>query len=325
MIELRYPGKLFILGEYAIMESGSKAILVSVNRYLEAKLIQSDFLHIESEYGILTEHTQDKKMNYVKAALEVAKELLNYHKVSFKNFHLSLSSQLNDANNRKYGFGSSGVVIVATLDSILKYHNIELSKLELFKLSVLTQSRMNLLSSGADLATSIYQGFICYTRYNINSIQKDVSCIYEPWKDLRIQELNWDIHIAVGYTNKSHDTNKALQSFKLLKKQQPQIYHEMISKAQVIVKSALDSNLNMAMNQYRDWMLELQNQLSYTIETETLSNLIESAKSLGLSAKVSGSGGGDCGIALYNNKESLSLLKEAWIKQGIQYIEGAII
>ncbi len=38
MIETRAPGKLFIAGEYAVVEAGEPAVLVAVDRFLYVRL-----------------------------------------------------------------------------------------------------------------------------------------------------------------------------------------------------------------------------------------------------------------------------------------------
>lgn len=136
MIEVTYPGKLFILGEYSIMEKNHSAIIVSVNRYIKGIIEAHPTLIIESDYGKFTDTTYDEKMNYVKTAYEVSVDYLSLKDLAIKPFKLTLTSELNNAQNQKYGFGSSGVVIVSVIDAVLKFHNVKLDKETLFKLSV---------------------------------------------------------------------------------------------------------------------------------------------------------------------------------------------
>lgn len=324
MISVSFPGKLFILGEYAIMEPGNTALIASVNRYIEAKITKNGSLYIESDFGSITDTMVDPKMDYVFAALNVAKDLIKHHSHDFNPFKLKLISELNSENNKKYGFGSSGVVIIATLDAILKFHNITLNKLELFKLAVVTQKRMNRYSSGGDLAASIYPGIVVYTRYDLQSVKEDVSCIYDAWDKLDIYNIDNPYTIEVGYTGKSHDTNVALEVFKSMKSTKPEIYKELLKQSQIIVKKGITEDLLEAVTQYRQWMLRLQSYLEYDIETRKLTDLIENANTLNYHAKISGSGGGDCGIALTQTIEDNTKLKKMWNLHDIELIEGAI-
>ncbi len=55
------------------------------------------------------------------------------------------------------------------------------------------------------------------------------------------------------------------------------------------------------------------------IETDALTDLIESANELSLAAKVSGAGGGDCGIAvgLQVTEETRARLRQKWLEKGV--------
>ena len=322
MIEVKYPGKLFILGEYAIMKEGNNAIIAAVNRYLSAKIEASKTLEIISDFGNLREDNFEiSDLIYVKEAYNVAKDYLELKDIDIKTFKMVIESELNAKENLKYGFGSSGVVVVAVIDAILKFHEIELDKLSLFKLAVVSQYRMGKLSSGGDLASAIYGKIIHYRRYNLDNVSKDVKSVLKPWTNLEINYIGLDEDIHVGFTNKSHETNDALIKLKEFSKQDN--YATFIEKGNQIVLDFLsDKDIAKAINNYRTWMLDLENNLNYKIEIKRLSDLIDSAKELGLSAKISGSGGGDCGIAI--GQVDQDVLKSKWSELGIEYIEEAI-
>lgn len=326
MIEVKYPGKLFILGEFAIMEPGNTAIISAVNRFLYARIETSDTLHIETDYGSVNEHTlyTQEEMAYVAVAYDVSKDYCNVHNIDFKPFKLTLESELNSQENKKYGFGSSGVVIVATLSAILKFHGLEIDRRTLFKLAVVAQKRMNKMSSGGDLAASIYGGLIRYTRYDLTEVTDDVSCVFKDWNHLIIEPLKHDLNFEVCWTKESHDTNKALKNFRKLKENKPKEYIELLQEANDIVLNALDDDILSSIALYRNWMLKLSKIINYEIETEALTTLIEISESLGYEAKVSGSGGGDCGIAMSKNNDLKEALIEKWEENGLEYIKDGI-
>ena len=76
-----------------------------------------------------------------------------------------------------------------------------------------------------------------------------------------------------------------------------------------------------SVSKYRNWMLELQDVLDYEIETPELTALIESAKEVGYEAKISGSGGGDCGFVISKDPIDREKLKATWTNLGLEYIE----
>ena len=308
MIEVKYPGKLFLLGEYSIMEPNHSAFILAVKRYLYAQIKESKTLLIQSDYGTITNINDiSKDMRYVGEAYQVAQDYLELKGHDLKPFELTLTSELNSEANEKYGFGSSGVVIVSTIDAILKFHHINVDKLTLFKLSVLAQYRMNTLSSGGDLAASIYGGIVFYTRYDEKILSEDIKCVTQVWPFLKIENIKSPYNIEVAWTKQSHDTNIALERFKEFKKSNPFAYQTLLNQANQIVLEAYDSDdIVSSISSYRKWMLKLEEILDYNI---------------GYEAKVSGSGGGDCGFLISKEPVNKEKVKETWSSLGLEYIE----
>lgn len=320
MIHVKYPGKLYIMGEYSVMEENHRAVLCAVNRYLSVSVKKSDTLYIESEHGTLVQG--EHNLPHVKAALDVAQLYLEYKGISFSNFEMRIESQLDDGMHKKYGFGSSGVVIVAVLDGILKYHNVDISPLTLFKLSVLTQVNMNEVSSGGDLACSIFGGMISYRRYK--SLPTSILDVEKDWENLEINALTKSFDVLVGYTQKGFNSGSFLNKVKAYKEHNKYEYEALVTEAESLVQSFIENPTRIScINDYRNWMVKFSEQVGIEVETAILNQLITSAKSLGFEAKVSGAGGGDCGIAVSINKDNTQLIK-VWRELGIEVLEGVV-
>lgn len=318
MIEVRYPGKLYIMGEYNVMEPHHSAIVMAVNRYLTVRITSSKKLKIQSAYGIINESTKGQ-MKHVEGALAVSRAYLEKENLDFMPFDMIIESELDAQNKKKYGFGSSGVVIVAVLDSILKFHGITLNKLKLFKLAVYTQTVIGDVSSGGELACSIYGGLIYYRRYlELPSSLDDVDSV---WDDLEIKSLNRNFHIEVGYTHQAFNSKSFLDKVSLKKKREPELYQALLKKAEQIVLAFLDSQDITLITQYRNWMVKFGLWADIEIETDVLKLLIDSANNQGYPGKVSGAGGGDCGIAL---SDKLIDLTEVWKPLNIERIDDIL-
>lgn len=318
MIEVRYPGKLYIMGEYNVMEPKHSAIVMAVNRYLTVRMTPSKQVKIQSAYGIINVTTKGQ-MKHVEGALAVSRAYLEKENLDFMPFDMIIESELDAQNNKKYGFGSSGVVIVAVLDSILKFHGLTLDKLKLFKLAVYTQTVIGDISSGGELACSIYGGLIYYRRYL--ELPTSLDDIDRDWNDLEIKPLNRNFHIEVGYTHQAFNSKSFLEKVSLKKKQDPKKYQFLLMKAEQIVLSFLNDQDITLITQYRNWMLKFGLWADIEIETDVLKVLIDSANNQGYPAKASGAGGGDCGIALSETKIDLT---EVWEPLNIERIDNIL-
>lgn len=335
MIVNHYPGKLFLMGEYAIMESDQPAIIAAVNRTIEASIESSETYYFESKYGILRGEAlfdNHHPMKQVDAAVKIAHQYLDMKEITRQVFSLKLKSNLEE-DNIKFGFGSSGVVIVAVIDSILRFHNISPSKLELFKLAVIAQHETDDVSSGGDIATCVYGGVIKYERYDTGWLKNNLSLhnVESDWPKLKIESLNFDAYeLAVGWTQKQNITKSFTDSVRqqsIVDKQYYENFLEEAKRATLSFEEALKKEnydlMKKECETYRNIMKKLGKWAAIDIETESLGLLINDAIDVGFASKISGSGGGDCGIAIIKkeNPEKMPYLKKKWSKHGILYLD----
>lgn len=321
MIEVKHPGKLYVMGEYSVMQPGNSAVLIAVKQKMITRIEASPETRIETQYGTFRpQHSNEKSLRYVKQAYEVCEAYLRFKQVSFKPFKMKITSTL-DADGKKYGFGSSGVVIVSVLDAMLHYHALNVDALTLFKLSVYTQYLMHEMSSGGDIAVAVYGQSLAYTRYDTACVTADIQCVEMEWNQLMIQPLKLDVDIFVGWTQSPYKTPDALNHAKRFETLYPDAYVKRCDEAQEIVMGFISNPQNLKyIDMYRDWMRSFQKWTHQAIETEQLTHLIQSAQDCGFVAKVSGAGGGDCGIALGRDLDPTPLYRE-WEKHGIIPVE----
>ncbi|MGM0700072.1 MAG: phosphomevalonate kinase [Actinomycetota bacterium] len=176
MIETQAPGKLFIAGEYAVVEPGQPAVLIAVDRCITVRLTESEGagrIH-SSEYGQAPvvwrreddgEHiiVDERPFDYVLSAISTVEELRSGRGASPRYFDLEISSELNDSDGRKFGLGSSAAVTVATIAALDEFYRLGLTLTERFKLAVLATIAISTKASGGDLAASTFGGWIRYS------------------------------------------------------------------------------------------------------------------------------------------------------------------
>lgn len=327
MIEVSFPGKLFLMGEYSIMESGQSSVVMSVKQRLKLRLTESKSWRIKSSFGLY--EGEDvytmSSMKEVSAALRTVENFLN-KKVG--PYSIEITSEL-DEGDKKYGFGSSGVVIVAVVSALLKQEEIHLSEIELFKLSVLVQKELKNYSSGGDLAAAIFDSVIKFRRYDVNWLNDNTQTIkelvYLDWPLLEIELLDLFKYnkVIIGWTGKSNKTDNFLKKVNETREINSDVYDKFLIKAEESVKRFIGSiddyaELKESTAVYRALMNELAEWAQIEIETKELNNLIESSLSLGFAAKISGSGGGDCGITIVPKECDEKDLIDLWNKNNIK-------
>lgn len=327
---MRFPGKLFLMGEYAIMEKDQPAVIAAVDRFLHVNVENSDEISVESRFGSYQGQSvySMETMKEVSSALIIAEEYLGF---PLGDIAVKIESQLDDGN-KKYGFGSSGVVIVAVLKSLLEHHKIQITQLELFKLSVMVQKHMNSYSSGGDLASSIYGGIIQYRRYDFAWLKSQKLSLQEmisiEWPGLFIEDLEFEGYLYIGWTGKSNITGHYLDAVEKARESDPMHYRAFLKSSKIYTLDFIDGIqlkdfklIKESVEGYRQLMKNLGQWASIEIETNELTHLIDSAKSLGLASKISGSGGGDCGFAISDSPIE-EALETVWKQVDIEMIKG---
>lgn len=335
MIKLKVPGKLFIIGEYSVIKPGNEAVLVAIDKFIHVHVKDNSDYQFSSELGHFRWMLSDQlpvlvydNLTHAKAAIYTAHRFLKYKGVEPKSYSIELFSELYKFDEVKYGLGSSGAVIVAIIQGILKFHNIEATNMEIFKLSVLAQIEISDVTSGGELAASIYGGWVFYQRYDLIWILNRKGHFNElmemTWPLLKIEKLSQPrLNLVVCFSGFSQST-KAYTD-KLAALNGSSWYSNFLNKTKLIVtqfKEALIRSdlhtIKYMVELYRQMLLELEEQANITIESEPFKKMIQSAESFGAAAKSSGAGFGDCGIALTNQETIIYSIEDAWIKDDLE-------
>lgn len=348
VIETKAPGKLFIAGEYAVVEPGEPAVLVAVDRFITVRLTRSEDsgrVH-SSEYGrlplvwrregqeiILDHHPYD----YVMSAIATVDRLCAERGVAPAYFDLHISSELDDSSGRKFGLGSSAAVVVATIAALNEFYGLGLSLEERFRLSLLTAIQVAPKSSGGDIAASTYCGWIRYTapdRGRLRSYLEEhtvTETLRAPaWEDFSVRALPapGTAELLVGWTGSPASTEALVDGMSHRSPASHPDYQEFLAASRKDVDtfvSALESGDTAVqldvLRHVRRLLQRLGTASGIIIETQTLATLCDSAEALGAAAKPSGAGGGDCGIVLVPDTVDPAEITRMWAEHSIRPLD----
>ena len=336
MLELKIPGKLYLIGEYNVLKDGHSAILFTLDKYVKVIIEPSaNFVLVNEKkvYPLVVSKglikVEDDSLIISQSAMQIALNYLDFLNVKLIPFRISLTNELVDNDGLKYGLGSSAAILIAILKSILLFHKVKISNLELFKISVLGQHLIGNKTSGGDLAACVFGGLVFYTRYDYEWLMRHLSdgfhLIAEDWPLLDIENLPYQkLQIQVGWTLSPHATDHV----QIKKIGNELAFIEFANKANIIVlkaKEALyDSNFDLLgsmMSRYQALLYKLDFDLELGFNSEKLNTLIKIANELRGYSKISGAGYGDCGISLCANSEKLI---KAWKEAGIMPLKYRI-
>lgn len=346
------PGKLFIAGEYAVVEPGHPAILVAVDRQVSVTVSGSNGVDvvIDSDLcaggarlqrrggglaglGAGDEQQALDSLTHVVSAIEVVDGLLAERGLRAPPMHVSIRSRLH-RNGTKLGLGSSGAVTVAAVAAVAAYYGMELSPDARFRLAMLATARRDTGSSGGDLAASVWGGWIAYHAPDRAAVLEMVQrwgieeTIRAPWPGFGLRRLPppRGLALEVGWTGRPASTTSLAARLGTREWQGSTSQRSFVARSDECVRASIralergdDHELLRRVRGARQVLADLDNEVRLGIFTTKLTALCDAAEAAGGAAKPSGAGGGDCGIALLDAtaKREISQLRASWAAAGV--------
>lgn len=326
MITAKAPGKLYIAGEYAVVETGHPAIIVAIDQYVTVSIKPADTVGtiVSKQYNNNTVMWQrqgnemvidnrDNPFHYILSAIKYTEKYACLKQKDLQVYHLQVNSQLDAKDGKKYGLGSSAAVTVATVKALNRLYDLQLNQLELYKLAALAHLEVQGNGSLGDIAASVFGGFIAYASFdkqwlNANWHQTDLdTLVHMTWPGLKIQplEIPNNLQLLIGWSGSPASTSRLVDQITLTKTKQKQAYQAFLQNSNTCVNQIIQAfkqhdllGIQNGIRQNRQILKDLAKISHTSIETTKLAQLCEIAESHLGAAKTSGAGGGDCGIVI---------------------------
>jgi len=269
MIKTSAPGKLLLLGDYAVVY-GHPCIVTAVDKRLN---VEANIIEAKED---LIETPQVKESRFVLETIAYMKERFNIKQMIAIKTQGDFSHQV--------GLGSSSAVTVATVAALSKLFNLHLSKKDIFTISYKVNLLIQGVGSGFDIAAATYGKTIRYVKGG------------EELEELPVLNLP----LVVGYSGIKADTpyyiRKVESAFKQRQEELNKLFastHALVDRATAAFKTNDLSTVGHCMNEGHTILQELG------VSIPKLDSMVGAARAAGAwGAKLSGAGGGDCMIAL---------------------------
>ncbi len=348
MITVKAPGKLYIAGEYAVVESGFPAIIVALDQFVTATISSSDTVGsiVSKQYqensivwrrkgDAMVFDNRDNPFHYILSAISLTEAYAHELGRELGVYHLGINSELDSADGKKYGLGSSAAVTVATVKALCRFYHLPMDKPKLFKLAAIAHLSVQGNGSLGDIAASVYGGWIAYHSFDRDwlHVQRKQTSLSElldmNWPDLKIDLLTppADLRLMIGWTGSPASTSHLVDKVALVKAKQRGEYQTFLQDSKACLKRMIAGfqagDLQAIQTEIRcnRHLLQTLGAFSHvTIETPILKKMIHLAEAAGAAAKTSGAGGGDCGIVLIDRAINPANLLKQWAHDGIEQL-----
>jgi len=285
------PGKLMLMGDHAVLYD-RPCIVTAVDQRMRVTIDKIDTFELQiqapnvniNDYRVsinnLSNEKIPKNVRFIQTA--VFNFFKNYKKIS------GLKITTKSDFSALYGLGSSSAVTVATIKSLAKLFEVNISNKELFDLSFKIVIDIQKKGSGFDVAAAVYGGTLHY---------KSAGSIPEK---LNVRNLP----ILVGYTGVKADTVKLIEKVAKAFKSNPNQINKIFDDIKNLVnqgKKAINEHDYVKLGKLFSKNQTILIQLG--VSTDKINLLNQAVLDLGAyGAKLSGAGGGDCTITLCPNE-----------------------
>ena len=345
MIEISVPGKLFIAGEYAVVEPGHPAIIVAVDQFINVTIegarkngsIQSaQYSDLPIRWtrrnGELVLDHRENPFHYILAAIRLTEKYAQEKGTLLSFYDLKVTSELDNSNGRKYGLGSSGAVTVATVKALNLYYDLKMDRLTQFKIAALAHLAVQGNGSCGDIAASCYGGWLAFSTFDHEWVLRKqqewtlTQLLTSDWPELSIRPLivPKSLRLLIGGTGSPASTSDLVDQVYQSKEAKEKGYAKFLTDSKDCVNRLIDGFLNedsrtikKMITENRKLLVGLSSLTGVTIETPALKKLCDLAETYRGAAKSSGAGGGDCGIVIVDQKTGILPLMSAWEKADI--------
>jgi phosphomevalonate kinase len=337
-ITARAPGKLLVLGEYAVLD-GCPAVVAAIDRFATVRmtpgaersrvLIAAPQLAAQIEVPVDQLPSIAGPLRFVLAVLHQIET--GQRRALLGGQQILITTELGDSQGNKPGLGSSAAVTVALAAAVWHRQHGRAAESAAEREQVLCSAlaahaqAQGGRGSGADVAASVHGGLLKF----------------EPCGDLpSIQPLCWPagLHLLVAWSGASASTPQLIARYRALANGHSLQRQQFVMASRAAVEQFIrhsSSAAPAAADSTLQTLISLVDRAGHTLEafaaaaqlpifSEALRQVVSIARAHGAAAKISGAGGGDCGLGVTANVAAAARIRAEWRNAGLLPLDLAI-
>jgi phosphomevalonate kinase len=331
-ISVTSPGKLILLGEYAVLE-GAPALVSAVNRHCSVRVeplynstfqIRTPNLNIpeiqfnldadgDAHFRSDPDPKTEKQLRFVLAILKYLTQTNG--KIPGAFIEIDTSPFYHRTTGHKFGLGSSAALTVSLLSALSEYTGRAISRSDLYREAFLAHRHaQGKMGSGVDIAASTTGGVMSYTMPTApGRLDGKIVPLSQP------DNLHM-VTIWAGYAASTRNFVRNVHSFK---QESPDQYRSILNPMAWLSREGIEAYRSRDTDAFLEIVSDftaLERKLGSASGTEIVSDVHEEILSIvkraGGTYKPSGAGGGDIGVAFCKDPEGVQRIHRA-IEQSV--------
>lgn len=329
-----------------MVEAGYPAIIVALNQFvtvsvqaakrrgsIQSKQYQETSLYWQRLGDEMVFDNRDNPFHYILSAIKLTETYARELGKPLQVYDMSIDSDLDSTDGKKFGLGSSAAVTVATVKALNQFYALGMTPDQIYKLAAIAHLDIQGNGSLGDIAASVYGGWIAYRSFDKAwlAAERRTHTLGEllnlSWPGLQIELLQApaNLRLLIGWTGKPASTSQLVDRIAIAQARQHAEYRQFLAESRATIEGIIQGFHDAALGaiqagvrRNRELLHHLAAFSGVEIETDKLHTLCELAETAGGAAKSSGAGGGDCGIVLIDAALDHKALTATWAAQDIQ-------
>ena len=343
MIVTKAPGKMILIGEYAVLYC-AKSLVCAMDCFASVSLTTSDTnlfeitapslsiknqpFSIDINAQLQFEEPSDietmKKLHFFKIVFEESDKLIQSKNRVLRPVKIEIDTNgfYSVDRRNKYGFGSSAAMTVALIKALLSSTDLlsNFNTHDFFQLAFrIHHKAQGDLGSGIDVAASVFGNVLTYQLREDDGILTGYGQPVDRWDDLFI------IPIWAGH---STSTRQMVRSVDALKESSPQVFdnimNALIECSEKGCTSYVQKDKVTFFNSIREFnriLSDLGDKSNTPILSDAHRKLIDLISETNGVYKPSGAGGGDIGVAFCDSMDTVENVKRILKETDFQVLD----
>ena len=322
-------GSLVVCGEYAVLEPGGLGIVSALDASVHADVFPADTWRLETPFRSesfdpvrVEAHGVDispaSEQRFARSAVvECAAYLLRMGKpidpLRIVVGRFSPSANADPLPPGVSGLSSSAAVVAAIVSGMLRlYMDADEARRRAFPLALRAHRRaQGGVGSGIDVAAALFGGFELFTAHP---------------QSPSVRPLRWPsaIRVRIMWSGERAETAPRIERLGAYRRSRPQEWSAFVRRSTELTTALLDAlsredvqTVFSCIEAHRLLLSTLGAAAGLEIETPVVKRMIALGDELGMKAKASGAGGGDCGLLFFDETLSPEAVDEAMEEAGL--------
>ena len=323
---VKSPGKLILLGEYAVLEH-APALVTAIDRHCIVKIsplynstfqIRTGNLNLpEIQFTLDSEgdaHFRTPMSVKTEKQLQFVLSMLKYvtqrkGKIPGASIEIDTAPFYHKTTGHKFGLGSSAALTVSLLSAMMEFMNKHIEQEDLYREAFLAHRHaQGKLGSGTDIAASATGGVMSYKMpETIDKLNGQVNPHYWPE----------DLHMITIWAGYSASTRSFVNNVNEFRDNRPVKYDAIMQTMKELSEDGSKVFANGDTDAFLNIVEDFKNQeylLGQESDTEIISDvhqeIFRMVKSAGGTYKPSGAGGGDIGVAFCKDSSTAEQIRQ---------------